>query len=508
MFKDLAQELVAGLLLKKGPPPLDESRLGVLRRNLEGYGTAIAFALLIKSFAIDTFQVPTESMEPAIIGRGGMGDRILVDRLDYLARDPERYDIVVFKYPLSRLVNYVKRAVGLPGERIVIWRGQIFAAKDHGAELRCTRKPESVQESIFAVNTVLPPEECGDFTSTSFFKNWQANGFTPSWREGAVKVEAPAGQERLFENKFKVTNARTDRFAADAVGKGGGTEQCGDVRFEVEVTPAAGASAVLLDLRDPSNSGRALSLDLAVEGGAAASKLLFGNEDWTDAALAAVKLKAGKSTRVRFDNVDQTAVVTIDGDVVLRREYDVKPQSNVGLGEAMRLRAGVRSGAAEFARLAVFRDLYYSEYPGAPTEFFVPKDSYLMFGDNSPNSLDARAWRKAAIKIHGEAAVRYGDAEAVSEQVNNQRRMRNPFTKDDGEDYFLDVQGNEIRLEPGKWDLVDAATGEVRAAAVKSVADLVDPEAYRAFDHYVPREYVLGRAKFVFFPVTRIGVLR
>jgi signal peptidase I len=117
MLKEIFTELLSGLSLKK-PPPEPEVKHGFLRRNFEGFATAVAYALLIKQFAIDTFQVPTESMEPVIIGRDAMGDRILVDRLDYMTRDPERYEIVVFKYPLSRLVNYVKRAVGLPGERV------------------------------------------------------------------------------------------------------------------------------------------------------------------------------------------------------------------------------------------------------------------------------------------------------------------------------------------------------------------------------------------------------
>ena len=106
-----------GLMLRKDalPKPEVPSRAG--RRQLEGFAVAIAMALMLKQFTFDTFQVPTESMEPAIIGRGDWGDRLLVDRFAYMFSDPERYDIVVFKYPLSRLVNYVKRAVGLPGER-------------------------------------------------------------------------------------------------------------------------------------------------------------------------------------------------------------------------------------------------------------------------------------------------------------------------------------------------------------------------------------------------------
>jgi signal peptidase I len=204
MLKDLSHEFVQGLLLKKDPTALSEARHGIIRRNVEGFATAILYALLLKQFAVDTFQVPTESMEPAIIGRGGMGDRLLVDRLEYLSGDPARYDIVVFKYPLSRLVNYVKRAVGLPGERVVIWRGQIFAAPNHGEDVKCTRKPDGVQEAIFASQPVVAKDETEDFTSMKFFKNWQANGFTPEWRDGRTRVP-----RRRIRNGSSRTSSRS-----------------------------------------------------------------------------------------------------------------------------------------------------------------------------------------------------------------------------------------------------------------------------------------------------------
>jgi signal peptidase I len=510
MLKEYASELVQGLLLRKDRTPHSEAKHGFLRRNVEGFAGAIAFALLIKQFAIDTFQVPTESMEPVIIGRGGMGDRILVDRFDYLARDPERFEIVVFKYPLSRLVNYVKRAVGLPGERIVIWRGQIFAAPNDGEDVKCTKKPHAVQEALFDLNRVLPEDESEGFNSGKFFKNWQISGsFLPQWSDGAVRIDAPADSERWFENKFPVKNDRRDRYAADAEGKGGGQDVVGDVRFEIEARPEAGAKFVLVEINDPANSGRGLLLSLAVEGGAPASSLAFAAQDLTTPELAAVKLKPGKTSKVVFDNVDQTVAVRVDGDEVCRRDYETKPQKNVGGGVPTRLRVGVRGGSASFERLGVARDTHYTEYPGAPTEFHVPPGKYLMFGDNSPNSLDARAWRKSAIKIHGEDRVLYGDFEAVSDRIENQRRMRNPFKDEkDGKTYFIDVEGNLILLQPGQWDLCDAATGEVRVPSVMDVDDLRDPSAYLAFDHYVPREFVVGRAKFVFFPLTRVGILR
>ncbi|HYC77393.1 MAG TPA: signal peptidase I [Planctomycetota bacterium] len=507
MFKDLFRAFTQGLLLRKDPVPAPDARHGFARRNIEGFALAIAMALVIKQFVIDTFQVPTESMEPTIIGRQEWGDRILVDRLDYLGRDPERYDIVVFRYPLSRQVNYVKRAVGMPGESLEIWNGQILAGPRGGARV-CTRKPDAVQESIFEGNPVVPEADVEDLDVSRFARHWRAGGAEIKARDGGVAVVAPAKEERLFDNKFAVTNARTDPYAADAEGKQGGAEACGDVRFDVKVRPEAGAEAALLEIVDPSNAGRALRLELALEGSAAPSTLLFGREKFGDAALAAVRLKPGAETRVVFDNVDQRVTVTIDGKRVFRRDYDVAPGKDVGLGQATRLKAGARGGAVGFTRLAVFRDLHYSVYPTAPTAFDVPEGSYLMFGDNSPNSLDARGWRSACIRLRETGETLWGDAEAVSDRIENQRRRQNPWTGDDGVDRFLDVYGNEIKLEPGAWDLCDAATGKPVYEAVRSVGDVPDPQALLKFDHYVPRRYVVGRAKFTFFPVQRAGVLR
>ena len=86
--------------------------------------------------------------------------------------------------------------------------------------------------------------------------------------------------------------------------------------------------------------------------------------------------------------------------------------------------------------------------------------------------------------------------------------MRNPFKDESGKPFFIDVEGNLIPLKPGEWDLCDATTGEVRIPSVKDVDDLTDAAAFVAFDHFVPREFVVGRAKFVFFPLTRVGILR
>jgi signal peptidase I len=57
------------------------------------------------------------------------GDRILVNKYLYTFAEPHRWDVVVFKFPGDAKVNYIKRLVGLPGENLRIYQGDVFVAK-------------------------------------------------------------------------------------------------------------------------------------------------------------------------------------------------------------------------------------------------------------------------------------------------------------------------------------------------------------------------------------------
>lgn len=81
---------------------------------------AAAFVLL--NFVVVNAQIPTQSMEHTI----NAGDRIFGFRLAYAFSDPERYDIVIFKYPDDPDLLYIKRIIGLPGETVVISGGEVY----------------------------------------------------------------------------------------------------------------------------------------------------------------------------------------------------------------------------------------------------------------------------------------------------------------------------------------------------------------------------------------------
>lgn len=82
----------------------------------------LAVVLAIKNFVIINAKVPTGSMENTIMP----GDNILGFRLAYMLEEPERGDVIFFYFPDDETQKYVKRIIGLPGEKITILDGEIY----------------------------------------------------------------------------------------------------------------------------------------------------------------------------------------------------------------------------------------------------------------------------------------------------------------------------------------------------------------------------------------------
>lgn len=105
-------------------------------------GVVIAVTL-VTQFLIINAVIPSGSMEKTIME----GDRIIGNRLAYLKSDPQRFDIVIFKYPNDETKTYIKRVIGLPGETVEIRDGKVYI---NGSE-------EPLDDSF------CPEEPTGDF---------------------------------------------------------------------------------------------------------------------------------------------------------------------------------------------------------------------------------------------------------------------------------------------------------------------------------------------------------
>ena len=82
----------------------------------------LLLAFAINNFVIVNALVPSGSMEDTIM----TNDRIVAFRLSYLFRSPQRFDMVVFRGPEGDPTLYVKRIIGLPGDRVIIQEGHVF----------------------------------------------------------------------------------------------------------------------------------------------------------------------------------------------------------------------------------------------------------------------------------------------------------------------------------------------------------------------------------------------
>lgn len=108
--------------------------------NLKSVSLAVFIALLIRSFIAEPFNIPSGSMKPNLL----VGDFIFVSKWSYgyskhslpfsipiipnkiFHKNPERGDVVVFKTPEDNRTDYIKRVIGIPGDKIRVINGQII----------------------------------------------------------------------------------------------------------------------------------------------------------------------------------------------------------------------------------------------------------------------------------------------------------------------------------------------------------------------------------------------
>lgn len=116
---------------------MPEHKSGGLRETLKTLVYAIAIALTVRTFLFEPFNIPSGSMKPTLL----VGDYLFVSKFAYgysryslpfglplfsgriMESLPERGDVVVFKLPSDNKTDYIKRVVGLPGDRIQVLDG-------------------------------------------------------------------------------------------------------------------------------------------------------------------------------------------------------------------------------------------------------------------------------------------------------------------------------------------------------------------------------------------------
>ncbi|NOT86005.1 MAG: signal peptidase I [Methylococcaceae bacterium] len=117
------------LYLKKVGRVFDEKNEPILVEYARSFFPIVLIVLLLRSFLVEPFRIPSGSMMPTLL----VGDFILVNKFTYGIRlpvintkiiemnNPQRGDIVVFRFPKDPSVDYIKRVIGVPGDRIAYY---------------------------------------------------------------------------------------------------------------------------------------------------------------------------------------------------------------------------------------------------------------------------------------------------------------------------------------------------------------------------------------------------
>jgi signal peptidase I len=367
------------------------------------------------------------------------GDRILVSKTAYDLADPERFDVVVFKYPEDAKVNYIKRLVGLPGETISIIDGDLWVSTAGEPEQIIRKEPEKLLAMLQEVHDSHHlPEALHAAGWPQRWADWKS-GSGPGWasEDGgrSYAVACPEGRSATLRYRHFLP----DGDVWEAVKAGRDVSGMAEARliddFEAYNSIRTrshwvGDLAIEVDLQTESNQGE-VAFEL-VEGGLAyrcVIDLISGE------ATLTIPLQAGDPTphdgtprgptpirgagrwQVLFANVDDELSLFVDGKRIafdrlctfVRQEDPVQPittprePGNVVAGDLAPV--GITSSGATVTvhQLRVLRDLFYigaydlGRRPGELLEdsridYELGPDQFLMLGDNSAASKDSRLW--------------------------------------------------------------------------------------------------------------------
>ena len=341
----------AAVLLPDGGADL--ARRFVLHEGPWILGAAVVFVVL-KLWVVSPFKIPSESMLPTL----ETGDRVAVFTL-FKPEVPERFDVIVYD---RGDVHYVKRLIGLPGESLALWRGDVYV---DGLLLR---KPDWLVASL--------------------------RSHVGSWR---FEDEAPAGFASMDRDGMRHWWWRSGRFTAHP--RGSVSFGMHDGFAVLTGRRAAGETIELILAHGPAGmraEGRGWVLRLDDTGASLFERegldLTAGAPGAPDQdALALGTESATGAVRLELAYVDGVLRARAPGLTYAEPRASPSGDLSVGLGRS--------AGAAGALELVLDRDHHWSTprdaTHGTPVDgqrraHRVPEDSVFCMGDNTTNSRDSR----------------------------------------------------------------------------------------------------------------------
>ena len=536
------------------PKVKPKPRIGPIRYNLEAFGVAILGAVLLKWFCLEAFQIPTSSMQPTLMGssEAGIYDRLLVDKLTPAIREPQRWDVTVFGYPLQQNQNYVKRLVGLPGETLFIGGGNLYRVKLDGQQrtYEPLRKPERIQEDLW--KEVYPARQLLHEGQKGLGGMLYGTP-TTAWTEGSelgsftVALEPVAGRVYKLQFKDNIDGGFVDRVwdgyptsTAQAIREKTGKRECEivpDARIAASVRPEDKIEEMALEIEVRRPSLPTTTFALVMQGGKAKLTAQRGSDAAIESPSFVFELPPGVATEVAFAHVDDELIAWRDGEVAQRFDvasHDCREGCEMqgdGSGATtdhaatpqLRFRG---KGKVHIDGLRIDRDLHYTKrgFPYAKDLIAIPEGKYFMMGDNTLQSIDSRGWTSIDIGRLEDGTVVHPDeakkreAEGARVLRGNKRPMPASVQRDRDETpivirskdaiAMIDEFG-EVHALKGRG-LVDPNTGEFSIeppTKAEGQQSWQPPEDWHGF---VKREHIRGRALVIFYrwPFPRFSPIR
>jgi signal peptidase I len=359
------------------------------------------------------------------------GDRILVLKYAYLGREPQRWDVVVFKSPDDPapgsgwyVTNFIKRLVGNPGETLMVLDGDVYvstdpaAGPDNWAAFKVQTKPRHVQDALWRLvydNDFLAIGKPRD-DATPWRQPWTVQrgaGWDLGTAEQPRRVftfDAASGTGAIrFDNNANEGRAFTDWLAYAQ--HESGRNPVSDVKLSFHYQRTAGDGRLLVQLTKLGETFTAeLTRGRARIFRASRNTSRGGTDDLgTEIASATVPDLAGGGDPVAVDfmNVDYNVTLRVGGKDVLTAAYDPDIAALKSVYDRSRslpkpdVRVIGENQTCALSHISLWRDVYYTNggqggitrgTPSAPVT--LGPDEYFVLGDNTVISKDARYWDK------------------------------------------------------------------------------------------------------------------
>ncbi len=187
-----------------------------IRENIEVIIIAVFIAIFIRTFVVQAYKIPSGSMKDTLL----VGDHLLVNKFIYgvkipftngktliHVKDPERGDIIVFKYPVDPSKDFIKRVVGIAGDTIYIKNKKLYV----NGVMQPYKDHVKFTDPVIMPGSLNPRDNFGPVTvpeDSLFVMGDNRDNSLDSRFWGFVKLEAVRGEALIIHWSWKQTGSK------------------------------------------------------------------------------------------------------------------------------------------------------------------------------------------------------------------------------------------------------------------------------------------------------------